>query len=334
LWQANIANFAAFLSKLFELMESKEFNFKSLVDLIIERWMLLAVVGIVGAMVGVVISMPTFMPAKFNSVAVVYPVNVLAYSEESETEQLLQVFESSSIRDSIVDKFNLYDRYKIERGQPESRYYLIEEFNQRFFISKTLYESVRIEVLDEAPEVARAMASEMLTQVNRKFNELANERGRNLTNSFKIQMDYQSSVIDSLEQLASKMSVEKGLLEYEAQSRELMRGYIDATASGNSTMKEEIERFMENSQESGSSLMMLQSLTEFSIERRSEMEKGYLFWREFAFRDVNYIDVIVEPEVADKKAWPVRWLVVALSMGAALLAAVVLLALGKSGSRS
>ncbi|MCA1751802.1 MAG: Wzz/FepE/Etk N-terminal domain-containing protein [Cryomorphaceae bacterium] len=311
-------------------MESREFNFKSLVDLLIARWKVFLIVAIIGAVVGVVISLPVFMTPKFKSVAVVYPVNTMTYSDESETEQLLQIFESSSVRDSIIEKFDLYKRYDIERGAPSSRFYILEEFNDRFTVSKTLYESVRLEVYDEDPELARAMADEMLYRVNEKFNLLANERGRNLAHSYKTQMDYQTTVIDSIEAMVSAISSEKGLVEYEAQSRELVRGYVESLKGGSDAFKDEVRKLMGNTSESGSSVMMLQKVSEGAVEKLTQIEERYLFWREYAFRDINYIDVVVSPETPDKKAWPVRWLIVVLSAGAALLLALVLVALGKA----
>lgn len=311
-------------------MESREFNFKSLVDLLIARWKVFLIVAVIGAAVGTVISLPAFMTPKFKSVAVVYPVNTMTYSDESETEQLLQIFESSSVRDSIIEKFDLYEKYDIERGAPSSRYYLLEEFNDRFTVSKTLYESVRLEVYDEDPDLARAMADEMLHRVNEKFNLLANERGRNLARSFKSQMDYQSTVIDSIETMVSTISTEKGLVEYEAQSRELVRGYVESLRGGSNAFKDEIKNLMSNTRESGSVVRMLQQVSKEAVERRSQIEERYLFWREYEFRDINYIDIVVSPETPDKKAWPVRWLIVVLSTGAALLLALVMVALGKA----
>ncbi len=314
-------------------MESNEFNFKALVDLVLARWKVLIVVALIGGAAGAIVSMPYFMPPRYMSVAVAYPVNTVKYSDESETEQLLQVFEASSVRDSIIEKFDLYTRYDLERGTPEARYYLLGEYNDRFVVRKTLYESVRLEVYDEDPQIARDMASEVLRLVNKKFNELANERGRNLAKSYKMQMDYQQSIIDSVDNLLNALSSSKGLMDYQAQSRELVRGYVESIKGGSNSARKELEDMMANAQEAGNTMVMLQQLTRVSVDRRSEVERGHLFWREFAFRDINYIDVIVEPEVADKKAWPTRWLIVLLSTGAAVLLAMVLIALSSSARR-
>lgn len=314
-------------------MESQEFNFKSLVDLLLAKWKIFILAGLIGGAVGAVISMPMFMTPKFKSTAVVYPVNTMTYSDESETEQLLQVFESSSVRDSLIEKFDLYNRYGIERGAPGSRYYLLEEFNDRVVVNKTLYESVRLEVQDEDPEIAKAMADEILAQVNTKFNRLANERGKNLAQSYKEQMDYQTTVIDSIETLVGEISIEKGLLDYEAQSRELVRGYIEVAKSGSQALKDEVKDWMEKTRASGSTVLMLQNVSSLAADRRTEIEQRYLFWREYALRDINYIDVIVAPETSDKKAWPVRWLIVVIAAAAALFFTLVLVAISQKPER-
>ncbi|MDZ7778316.1 MAG: hypothetical protein U5L09_23200 [Bacteroidales bacterium] len=49
---------------------------------------------------------------KYNSRAVIYPSNVAPYSDESETEQLLQWLQSRDIKDSMIRRFELGKHYE------------------------------------------------------------------------------------------------------------------------------------------------------------------------------------------------------------------------------
>ncbi|HWY37808.1 MAG TPA: Wzz/FepE/Etk N-terminal domain-containing protein, partial [Bacteroidia bacterium] len=55
-----------------------------------------------------------FITPVFKSTAVVYPANLGLYSEESQTEQLLQYMNSNEIRLYLLRKYNLGAHYKLD----------------------------------------------------------------------------------------------------------------------------------------------------------------------------------------------------------------------------
>ena len=313
-------------------MESKNFDFTSIIKIIRENLKVFAVVAIVAGVLSVVFSGPSFIKPRFKSVAVVYPVNIHVYSDESETEQMLQMFESNSVRDTIIKKFNLYQRYGIQPGEPSSRYYLHLEYNDRFVSSKTKYESILLEVFDEDPEVAKQMADEVLDQVNRTVRDFRNRRGNDKAESFRDQMKYQLVLIDSLEQRIKALSKDKRLLNYEAQTRELVRGYIEELGSNqNSTASKEITSWLEDMQESGSLIQTLQRVNEYSAEQYGLIAEKFFDWRAMGSEDMAYLDVVIHPEVSDKKSWPVRWIIVVSSIVGAVLLTLFALSIVKYG---
>ena len=44
----------------------------------------------------------------------IYPSNLIAYSTESSTEQMLQLTQSYDIRDKIINTFHLFEHYNID----------------------------------------------------------------------------------------------------------------------------------------------------------------------------------------------------------------------------
>lgn len=307
--------------------QSQNFDFTRLVRVAKRHWKVFAVVVVVSALVGVIISMPAFMTSKYKSTAVVYPTNIEAYSDESETEQLLQYFEAGSVRDSIIEKFNLYEVYGIDPSAPSARYYLLQEYNDNFVTGKTAYESVLLEVSNEDPQLAKKMADEVLRQVNLKFNDVVHQRSLRKAESYRKQMAYQASVLDSLENLIAEVSTENRVLEYGSQTRELVRGYVNALSSNQTADLDKIETWLEETQAKGSLLRMLQNLSYMGTAQYNEINRGYMEYRELAYSDLNYMDVVVEPEVSDKKYWPVRWLIVVLCVVVGVLMTFVVLGL-------
>ncbi len=311
-------------------MESKSFDFKWLIGVVKANLKLFILVAVLSAIVGVVISLPVFMTPKYKSTAVVYPTNIVVYADESETEQLLQFFEASSVRDSVIQKFDLYKVYEIEPDAENSRFYLLEEYRNNVRVSKTKYESVLLEVIAEDPQLAKDMADEVIRQVNVKYDHVINDRSNLVAESFQKQLIYQKTVLDSLESLISRISTENDVLDYGSQTRELIRGYVDALSrNGTAGVNKDLAQMITNTQEKGSLVRMLQNLSYMGTMQYDFLSKKYLEQKVLAEGDLTYTDLIVEPEVADKKFWPVRWLVLVITMISALLFTLVMVLLLK-----
>ena len=74
----------------------------------------LIIVGILAAIAAAIFSGPAFIKPRYKSQAVLYPSNLTKYSDESPTEQLIQLLQASDIRDSVIKAFNLYEHYGID----------------------------------------------------------------------------------------------------------------------------------------------------------------------------------------------------------------------------
>jgi hypothetical protein len=311
-------------------MESKSFDFKWLIRVVKANLRLFLLVAVLSAIVGMVISLPVFMTPKYKSTAVVYPTNIELYADESETEQLLQFFEASSVRDSVIEKFGLYQVYNIEADAENSRYYLLEAYRNNVRVSKTKYESVLLEVISEDPQLAKDMADEIIRQVNVKYDYVINDRSERVAQSFQKQIVYQKTVLDSLESLISRISMENDVLDYGSQTRELVRGYVDALSrNGTAGVNKDLAQLITNTQEKGSLLRMLQNLSYMGTQQHDYLSKKYLEQKVLAEGDLTYTDIIVEPEMADKKFWPVRWMVLVITTISALLFTLVMVLLFK-----
>ena len=311
-------------------MERENFDFSTIIGLIKKNIKVFVVVIIAAAALAIVFSGPYFLKPLYKSVAVVYPININPYSDESETEQLLQMFEAGAIRDSLIQKFDLYKRYDIKEGGPSSKYFLHLEYNDRVMSSKTSYESVVLEVFDENPDTAKLMAEEVLHQLDLKIRGFYNKRGLDRSYAFKRQMDYQLAFIDSIEHQIKLLGEEKGLVQYESQARELVKGYIESFGtSPNSERTKEMRRWLDDLEEYGSVFQSLQEMSRTATGQYSELSRKYLDWRAMGYEEVSYMDVVVTPDIADKKSWPVRWLILVLSVGVASLITLIVLAARK-----
>ena len=266
------------------------------------KWHII-IITVVAAVMGAIFSGSRFITPMYKSEAILYPSNVSAYSDETFTEQMLQIMQSNEIMDSVVEHFNLLDHYKISKSYPYWKTVLIGEYRDNVRISRTPYDAVLIKVLDKDPEIACAMVNDIIRLYNKKVGNLHKSKRLETVNMFKRQLDEKQQFIDSLKNRMAELSSEYGLLDYEAQSREV------AKRIGNGKKDDDL---VENMEQYGPEMIMLKQLIKYESQAYSTVKIDYEQELRFYNADMTFSNVISEPFVADKKTYPVRWVVVAL----------------------
>ena len=97
----------------------ENFNTKDIIAVIFKNKTAIIIVTVIAAIAGTVVSF--MLKPKFKSYAVVYPVNLSPSSEESNTEQLLQYFNSEEVKQAVAKKFDLYKHYEIDPNYKEAQ---------------------------------------------------------------------------------------------------------------------------------------------------------------------------------------------------------------------
>ncbi len=299
------------------------FSNTSFVNLMLKWRKHLAVIAVVGAIAGAVFSGPRFITPLYKSEAIAYPANINSYSEESETEQMLQILQSQDIVDSMIAKFNLAVHYKIN---PAYKYYqtaLLTEYHQNIKIGKTPYEAISILVKDKDPQQAADMAMQILKYYDQKIALLHKGKSLEVIHMYELQLASKKRHIDSLQNRLSVLGREYGLIDYSAQSEEIMKGYLRTVygSNGANINTKGVLELKENIEKHGGELLtlleMIQGEARTYVEMKTELEQTQRFYN----AQLTYSNVISKPFPADKKAFPVRWIVVSLSaFGAFLLA--------------
>ncbi|MBR6091998.1 MAG: hypothetical protein IKQ09_04195 [Bacteroidales bacterium] len=279
----------------------------------------LAIITLVAAIAGAVFSSSTFITPMYKSEAVLYPSNVAAYSDETFTEQMLQIMQSNEIMDSVVEKFDLMKHYKIDKDYKYWKTALIGEYHDNVRISRTPYDAVLIKVMDKDPEIACAMVKEIIRLYDYKVRTMHKIKRYETVQMYKRQLEEKQQFIDSLKTRMAEISTNYGVVEYESQSREVTRGFIDGRGgSKNDEMKSNLEQY-------GPEIIALSTLIENENITYSQVKLDYEQELRFYNAEMTFSNVVSEPFVADKKSYPVRWVVVALSAIAACLLSLLLI---------
>ena len=296
---------------------------------IVKRWKLhLVVVAVIAFIASVIFSGPAFITPKYKSFAIVYHGNLIAYSTESSTEQMLQLLQSSYIRDEVVNQFRLAERYNIDTTSEQWQSDLFKRYEENVTIKKTEFESVEIDVLDKDPKLASAMVDSILRYLDVKARALHRDKASEIVVIARNQLMLKKAEMDSMETMVQDLRGKYGMLDYMLQTKEVTRGYLKGlTAGRGGASMNEIKTMINNLQSKGGEYFELNEHLGRVRSTYDDLKVGY----ENALKDVNkeltYSNVVTHPIPADKKSYPIRWLIVTLSVAGSLLFSLLLILL-------
>lgn len=293
------------------------FNNVRLLDIIIKWKYHLLVVAVAAILLSVLFSSPIFITPLYKSYALLYPSNISPYSTENETEQMMQMLQSRDIRDSVIHKFNLAKHWGIDSTYQYFVSTMVWFWEQRVKVGKTPNEAVEVEVLDPDPQVACDMVSAIIDYYNIKVRGLHKEKFGEVVDNYNFIMAKKQQYMDSLGKQAEELGTKFGILEYEAQTREVMRAYFQNR--GNS----EVLKYKHNLEEHGGEMQklgeMMRSESEALATLKLDADRALLDFH----RHYTHANVLSKPFASDKKSFPVRWLIVVMSTLAAIFLSVI-----------
>lgn len=305
------------------------FNSKNIIDILLKWKLQLVVVVAAAILLSILFSSPIFITPLYKSNCLLYPSNISPYSDESETEQSVQIFQSRDIRDSLVKKFNLAKHWGIDSAYAYFESTLVWEYSQRVHVNKTPFEAVEIEVLDQDPIMARDLINAMLDAYNKKIRAMHKEKFGEVVVNYNFIMGVKKGYMDSLKTKAEELGVKYGLLDYQAQTREVMRAYL--STGGGSVRSAEAKAMKKNLEEKGGEMLLLSEMMRSESDAYSTMkmdaDRAILDYN----RDYTYVNVLSKPFVADKKSYPIRWLIVVSSTLAAFFMALLIIGIIERG---
>ena len=306
------------------------FDNQRILNLIWKRKFHFILVGIIAIVLSAVFSSSMFIKPKFKSTARVYPTNLWVLSEESETEQMLEILNSRDIKFKMFDAFDLDEVYAVKKDDPHYLTYMLDIYGNNVSTGKTEYETVEIKVMDHLPERASDMCDSIINFYNKKVGEIHKAKDWEMVEIAEKQLAKKYVEFDTLISELNNVRQKYEIVDFETQVPEITRGYMNALASGRGSTPDskKIKGLYDNLIEQGSEAHWLESRLNFIIRDIDSLTTQYeVYLNEFE-KDITYAHVVEHSFPADKKSYPVRWLIVAFStISAVFLALLVFLVL-------
>jgi len=298
-----------------------------------QRKSLLIITGIV-FVISTIVSL--LITPLFLSTAIVFPAassnvsfsdqrNVKAaamdFGEEEQAEQLVQILQSSRIRDKVVAKFNLLAHYEIDPNDENKYYKLNNEYTSHFEFTRTRYGSIQIDVLDKDPELAAKMANSIVDLIDTVKNDMIRERTKPAFEINKRKMGQMLHDRDSVLNLLDSLSA-LGVVSMDIRSN-LFQALVD---SKNTTEKADIQAKLKVNALFGAQYDALEHMRNEMIIKIEEFRVSYEQAESDANANFNHKFVVEKAVQADKKEKPKRMIIVLVaSLGGFIFGVLFLL---------
>jgi LPS O-antigen subunit length determinant protein (WzzB/FepE family) len=264
---------------------------------------------------------------RFKSSAAVYPANISPVSDETPTEQLMQFFTSSEVKETLRKRFDLGKHYGIDTTSDRFETYYGYYFDENIKISQTRFESIQLEVLDTDPKMAQDLAYGLIDAVNDHIRNQLNSKTMEFIKMHETYMATKKAKMDSTSAALRQLSKEYGILDYFIQIEQASKSYYKAIPTGNAG---KLEQVMANLGDKGILYMSLleqyKSDMGFFNESRQHIDKG---WNDINKR-FTYVTISSKPTLPEIKATPKRSVIVAIgTIGAFLFACLFFVVLDR-----
>jgi tyrosine-protein kinase Etk/Wzc len=282
---------------------------------------ILIIVTSAGLVVSTVIAF--LMTPLYRSTAIVFPAatstvsfseqrnakaSSMDFGEEEQAEQLIQILQSSKVRDKVVQQFDLMKHYEIEPNDPNKHYKLVKEYNSHILFVRTRYGSIQIDVLDRDPQLAADMANKIVDLIDTVKNEMVMERtvpAFEINKRKKEQLERdKEAVLDQLDSLAAL-----GVVPLEGRAN-LFQAYVEAK---NPADKADFKRRIDINLEFGAVFDGLEYVRNEKIMKLADFALSYEQAESDANTQFNHKFIVERAVVADKKDKPKRLVIMLLA---------------------
>lgn len=301
------------------------FNNRNLIDLVLKWKYHLIIIAFIAAVLSAFFSSPLFIDPMYKSTAVVYPVNLGELSDETHTEQMMEIIQSNFIRDQIFEKFDLDKHYEIDKAYKFYRTAMIGEFSSNVSFRKTENDAVKITVFDKDPQMASDITESILTFYSEKVTTLHREKDWEAVEIYSNEKEKKEIEINSINAQLTDLAKNYGIINVDVQTEQVSKALyrLKGKGEGNSREAKELEKQLKYFEEYGLLFNTLISKRANELKVYDEIKLEYENRLREYNKDISFTQIISHPFPADKKSTPVRSIIVLMTVVLTMIVALM-----------
>lgn len=252
---------------------------------------------------------------------------IMQLGEDVEVERLLQVLKSDDIRNRIIEKYDLLNHYEINDKEKYKQTALHKKFNKNITIEPTKFMSVKIKVLDKNPETAANIANEICNLIDTVMNNMRKERAfealKLVENEYISLKKHMQELEDSLVKIKNK-----GIgFDNEYKIKKLKQSYAKHLEIGNVKKAEVLQKQISHLNKNSEAYLSIRDYLKFEQEHLANLTSKYAEAKLEVNQNLPNKYIINTAYPAEKKSYPIRWLIVLVSTFSTFITSILLLLL-------
>jgi uncharacterized protein involved in exopolysaccharide biosynthesis len=322
---------------MFKANDNPSLNNISLLHLFFKWWKPLGVVAAAAVVLSTLLSGPAFIQPQYSASSVFFPArypnslskpllsptstkDLLEFGEEVQAEQILQILNSNEIRNRIIAKYNLMQHYGIDPGSPKAQDLLSKTYEGNVSFRRTELMSIRVDVTDTDPQMAADMANDIVALVDTVKNKIQKKAAMQalaiVEKTYKEKLKRMQEQEDSLNRLRAR-----GLYDYRYQARVLTKAMLKAGPTEAANIRKQLSILATY----GGAFINLTELLKLTRAELVILETQYEKAKVDANEQIPAVFVVNTAVNDPHKVYPVRWVIVAVSLLFSLAAAVAVI---------
>ena len=321
-----------------EQIAENTFNSVNLISLIYNWRRQLIIVGGAAAIISIIASF--LITPKYESEVIMFPTqtssiskallnenntgkeDILKFGEEEEAEQMLQILNSDYIRTRICSKYKLMKHYEIDASDKFRNTLLYKEYEENISFERTEFMSVKVTVMDRDPQMAANITNDIAALVDSVKNDMQHERARQGLKIVELALFAQREYIKSIEDSLNKLR-KLGINDYETQSQAFNEQYALAISKNNVAGIKSLEQKLDILSTYGGAYVSLREKLQHEINQLSIVKSKYEQARIDAEQSITSKFIVNRAFKAEKKSYPISWLIVTVSTISSLILALL-----------
>lgn len=230
------------------------------------------------------------------------------FGEEEQAEQLVQILQSSRIRDLVIHQFGLMEHYGIDSTEENKYFKLLKEYEGHISFVRTRYGSISIDVLDEKPELAAEIANKIVDLIDTVKNSMIAER---TVPAFEINKRKRDLLDQDLKTILTQLDTlaDKGVVSLEGRAN-LFTAFVEAkSGQDRDFLKQQIDVNLRY----GAKFDGLEQMRDEKIIKLEKFLDSYEQAESDAYTNFTHKFIVERAVVADKKDKPKRMIIVLLA---------------------
>jgi len=230
------------------------------------------------------------------------------FGEEEQAEQLVQILQSSRIRDLVIHQFGLMEHYGIDSTEDNKYFKLLKEYEGHISFVRTRYGSISIDVLDEKPELAAEIANKIVDLIDTVKNSMITER---TLPAFEINKRKRDLLDQDLKTILTQLDTlaDKGVVSLEGRAN-LFTAFVEAKSQQDRDfLKQQIDVNLKY----GAKFDGLEQMRDEKIIKLEKFLDSYEQAESDAYTNFTHKFIVERAVVADKKDKPKRMIIVLLA---------------------